>query len=577
MLPSSGQAGAKLIATKSSADAGFRNTVAEDAAIRNIRESLAGCENQGWQPIHQACLLGLDSVVFRLLELGTSVDEDSAHGRPMHAAIVGKHANVVRLLLERQADSGGFDANGMTPLHLAVHNDTREFIDLLLYQSASVNERTSQGMRPIHVATIANSPDCVQLLLERHAQVDSQHEALLPIHMAARCGNLEVMTRLLDLKADHEVAAGNGMVPRSVLLASGQGDDPKYQYCDALLQAIGEILVRKNEAREHERRQSDAAAAAVFVEVQSQCESFNLDRTAGEIAAELAIVQLRLGKFEDCSDSCRAALALKPPLPSLQQLKDTLRQALEGIKDLGTVPAERNRKEKRQNRGKALRIKKTGADSEEINLLGGPTVIPERGNGSSLASESERFDGTVCGTAATSSQASCEVQSVRAASTSAPSGLELAMAAMSGNYGVIELGTIRDEEDRNEPAKANTATATACKVDTMESLRAERDQALEELAKSKQLCQQLQRRCDNFIQERNQTAGQPGLSPDAGQQHMQELARVYPGLLAAVEAVGRTIGKPVPRSSSSSDTNGFLAHCLAVNTDCSERPDVSFK
>jgi len=126
-------------------------------------------------PLHSAAFDGLVEVVRFLLEHNADVNSRDFQGQtPLHSSPRGsdsnKQINVIRLLLQHGADVNARGGYGQTPLYEAVVNGTLEVARVLLEHGASVIERDNEGRTPFQVALDYGRHELVKLLSEHGAR-----------------------------------------------------------------------------------------------------------------------------------------------------------------------------------------------------------------------------------------------------------------------------------------------------------------------------------------------------------------------------------------------------------------------
>ena len=139
------------------ASAGAELTVFEAAALGDDRLAMildadASRANawsaDGFTPLALAAFFGSGPAVRLLLERGAVVDAVARNPmkvQPLHAAVAGRNAEAVRLLLDRGADPNARQQAGYTPLLGAAAAGREGLIDLLLARGADPSLVSDDG------------------------------------------------------------------------------------------------------------------------------------------------------------------------------------------------------------------------------------------------------------------------------------------------------------------------------------------------------------------------------------------------------------------------------------------------
>ncbi len=174
--------------------------------------------------ITAAAYLGLEKTVQALLANGANmgaVDIDGAS--PLHAAALGGHADVVRLLLDRGLGVNEVvRADGMTPIAYAAVRGHLSVMRVLLEHHADVNVADSGGNSPLLHAAMRGRLAAVRLLLESGANVNAASKHGWTALMAAAWdGDASVVAELLKHSAN--AALVNSERRSALMLAESEG------------------------------------------------------------------------------------------------------------------------------------------------------------------------------------------------------------------------------------------------------------------------------------------------------------------------------------------------------------------
>jgi ankyrin repeat protein len=154
----------------------------------------------GWSPLCRASQMGHVDVARVLLDHGADANATNPLMSALRWAYSGDHFEVMKLLLERRADTQGLFG---TLLHDATYDGRTEVAQLLLRHRVNVDARGDDNRTPLHFASYYGRRDIVQLLLDHGAEVDPEsgfHET--PLWEASENGHLEIVRLLLGHEAD---------------------------------------------------------------------------------------------------------------------------------------------------------------------------------------------------------------------------------------------------------------------------------------------------------------------------------------------------------------------------------------
>ncbi|XP_035533137.1 ankyrin repeat domain-containing protein 50 [Morone saxatilis] len=174
-----------------------------------------GCDSDGRTALRAAAWGGHEEIVLTLLDYGAQVDKADSKGRtPLIAAAYMGHHEAVEILLDHTAQVNLADGDGRTALSVAALcvptaagvKGFGEVASLLLERGADPGHRDHDGMTPLLLAAYEGNDDVVELLLEAGADVDetagpdgniSAAAAVTSLLAAAAMGHMKTVSRLL--------------------------------------------------------------------------------------------------------------------------------------------------------------------------------------------------------------------------------------------------------------------------------------------------------------------------------------------------------------------------------------------
>ncbi|MBS1706788.1 MAG: ankyrin repeat domain-containing protein [Armatimonadetes bacterium] len=119
-----------------------------EAALQGDRAAVDTVSPDGFTPLCLAAAFRQPDVVRLLIRLGADPNKRSASVgsyAPIHSAIFGNSAEIVRTLLDAGADVDTTQDGGFTPLMGAAQNGNQEIIDLLLARGADSTRKDDNG------------------------------------------------------------------------------------------------------------------------------------------------------------------------------------------------------------------------------------------------------------------------------------------------------------------------------------------------------------------------------------------------------------------------------------------------
>jgi ankyrin repeat protein/WD40 repeat protein len=172
-------------------------------------------------PLHAAARTGDVDAMTQLIDGGAEVDANKDGATPLFVACEGGHVDAARLLLDKGAEVDRASEKGLTPLFLACQKGNDDAVRLLLEKGAEVNQAVEGGWTPLLIATHSGHSSMVMVLLERGAEVDQAVSGWTSLFIACKNGNVEAARLLLEAGAEIDRAMENGATPLSI--ASDKG------------------------------------------------------------------------------------------------------------------------------------------------------------------------------------------------------------------------------------------------------------------------------------------------------------------------------------------------------------------
>ena len=134
------------------------------ALTKNNPDIINNISKEGYSALTLACYYSNNDVASYLIEHVKDINSKSGYGTPLMAATVKKNSNLVKLLLENNANPNLTDQNNSTALHFSVIFNQQEIIELLMKHKADPNIKDNRGNTALDYAKITNNNKFIQLL-----------------------------------------------------------------------------------------------------------------------------------------------------------------------------------------------------------------------------------------------------------------------------------------------------------------------------------------------------------------------------------------------------------------------------
>lgn len=115
----------------------------------------------------------------------------------------------MKTIIECDANINLYDSNGWTPLHHACETGDGNIVKILLDNQADLFKFSNKGYYPIHIASLNNHYEIVKMLINNAHENNKNsileqknNEKATPLLLAAKKGNIETVQTLLNYGAD---------------------------------------------------------------------------------------------------------------------------------------------------------------------------------------------------------------------------------------------------------------------------------------------------------------------------------------------------------------------------------------
>lgn len=165
---------------------------------------------------------GLTSMVKLCLEQACNIEAISGHYSSLQWAIYRGHKNVIKLLLERGANTEVKDFLEQTPIFMVASEGWEDTVKLLLGSGADAQARDYLDQTPLFHAAFGGCEGVVRLLLEKGSDIEAKDDVgQTPLLCAILHGRESVARLLLEKGANVEVRNGEGETPLHLAVARG--------------------------------------------------------------------------------------------------------------------------------------------------------------------------------------------------------------------------------------------------------------------------------------------------------------------------------------------------------------------
>ncbi|XP_028417540.1 ankyrin repeat, PH and SEC7 domain containing protein secG-like isoform X2 [Dendronephthya gigantea] len=161
--------------------------------------------NDGHTALHIAASHGHEECIRVLItKCGADMNiEDKFGYTPLFNAIITRHVQCAKLLLQHKALPNHKDTKGNSAAHLAASKGLIEVLQELVHHQGSHEHRNNAGDLPLHEAALFQRLDIVKHIITSRCEVDVRNnQGLTPLHLCASVGSIAVCECLLKGGAD---------------------------------------------------------------------------------------------------------------------------------------------------------------------------------------------------------------------------------------------------------------------------------------------------------------------------------------------------------------------------------------
>ncbi|XP_019854775.1 PREDICTED: ankyrin-1-like [Amphimedon queenslandica] len=182
----------------------------------------------GLTPLMLACYHENHNIVKLLLQAGVYVDAQSDHnwGRitALHIASIRNDTQLVRLLLNANADVNVQTTEGLTPMYIACVQGNKEMLQFFIEKKADPNLGDKYGKSPLYAAIERNSVEIVTALLDTGADpnIAGGKFKVTPLQYACTCSSDDIIHLLLKANASPNAPSTEGYTPLSIASVTGR-------------------------------------------------------------------------------------------------------------------------------------------------------------------------------------------------------------------------------------------------------------------------------------------------------------------------------------------------------------------
>ena len=232
-----------------------------------------------WLPLLEAVRISSVDIVKILIEHGANVNAEYHGITPLHLAAVGARLRIAEMLIAQGADVNAIDDMGRTVLMWASEEDSEdsmELVKLLLEKGADSNVQFTDGTTAVFNAVRNRNQELLELFIQHGANVNlGPDTGATLLGMVAFLGDVKILETLLKAGANPEPSIG-GVTALQLAIDKGHND------VIAVLKKYGAVDPREQDRAEEEAKEWDDYVTKELFEA---IEAGNLVRVTDALAA----------------------------------------------------------------------------------------------------------------------------------------------------------------------------------------------------------------------------------------------------------------------------------------------------
>ena len=173
-----------------------------------LKDIINNLDEEGFSLLHWNAKEGIAEIVQKLIHKGADVEiKDKENGStPLLWACQNGHLNVVKILLQNNANLFATSDCGHTALHFAVQSGEVELVEMLVKKGLDIDGQNKENpnvfvkvtLSPLNTAIFEDKMEILTLLIEKGADVNMVDGLnWTPINHAIFNGKKEIVSKLL--------------------------------------------------------------------------------------------------------------------------------------------------------------------------------------------------------------------------------------------------------------------------------------------------------------------------------------------------------------------------------------------